>query len=131
MWAEGEPRIMTTLKAKAGYTAVGVLLTLIVLYPTIKETMREQKDFGLLLSPEEVKLACGKPQADDWYKLTYIEGDRRVELQFMSFNHRMYLNKVKWSSSKDAGNIYQVSRDAISGDVKRGWLPVCLEDAAR
>jgi hypothetical protein len=47
---------MTTLKAKAGYLAVGVLLTLIVLYPTLRQTMREQK-FGLLLSPEEVK-AC-------------------------------------------------------------------------
>lgn len=71
---------MTTIKAKAGYMAVGALLTVLFLFPTLKETRREQK-WGLLLSPEEVKVTCGKPQADDWYKLTYIEGDRRVELR--------------------------------------------------
>lgn len=92
--------------------------------------MQEQKS-GLLLSPEEVKATCGKPQADDWYKLTYINGDRSVELQFVGVNHRMYLNKVKWSSSKSGGEIYQVSRGAISDYVKQGWLPVCLEDVAR
>jgi hypothetical protein len=50
--------------------AVGALLTVLVLYPTLKETKREQQ-WGLLLSPEDVKGTCGKPQADDGYKLTY------------------------------------------------------------
>jgi len=45
---------MTTIKAKAFYMLVGVALTVFVLYPTLKQTFREQKD-GLLLSPEEVK----------------------------------------------------------------------------
>jgi len=45
---------MTTAKAKAGYMLVGVLLTVFIFYPTLKQTFREQKD-GLLLSPEEVK----------------------------------------------------------------------------
>src|SRR5579859_3771977 len=121
---------MTTTKAKAGYFLVGVLLTVFALYPMLKQTFREQRD-GLLLSPEEVKGACGRPQADDWYKLTYIEGDRRVELQFMGVNHRMFLNNVKWQSSKGAGEIRQVSREQISDYVKHGWLPQCLEDVAQ
>jgi len=122
---------MTTAKAKAGYMLVGVLLTVFILYPTLKQTFREQKD-GLLLSPEEVKAACGRPQADDLYKLTYVEGDRRVELQFMGANHRMFLNDVKWHSSKGgAGEIRQVTKERISDFVKQGWLPVCLEDLAQ
>jgi len=124
---------MTTLKAKAAYFGLGALLTIFALYPTLKLTMREQQ-FGLLLSPEEVKITCGKPQIEDWtgYALTYIEGDRRVELQFMTANHRMYLNKVKWASSKGGvGQITKVSRDSISDWVKQGWLPACLEQAAR
>src|SRR6266853_2642657 len=62
---------MTTIKAKAFYMLVGVALTVFVLYPTLKQTFREQKD-GLLLSPEEVKSTCGKPQVDDLYTLTYV-----------------------------------------------------------
>src|SRR5216683_6137166 len=118
---------MTTAKAKAGYMLVGVLLTVFALYPTLKETFKEQK-YGLLLSPEEVKAACGRPQADDLFKLTYIEGDRRVELEFKGVNHRMFLNHVKWTSSKGAGNINQVTKDQLSDYVKHGWLPPCLED---
>ncbi len=121
---------MTTTKAKVCYTAAGVLLTVFALYPTIKETMREQR-WGLLLSPEDMKGTCGKSQADDIYKLTYVDGDRHAELQFIGANHRMFLQHVKWSSNKDRGDINQVSREAISDYVKRGWLPSCLEDAAR
>lgn len=121
---------MTTAKAKAGYMLVGVLLAVFALYPTLKLTFREQKD-GLLLSPEEVKVTCGRPQADDLYKLTYIDGDKRVELQFMGANHRMFLNNVKWSSSKGSGEIRQVSKDQISDYVKHGWLPQCMEDVSQ
>jgi hypothetical protein len=121
---------MATAKAKAGYMLVGVLLTVFFLYPTLKQTFREQKD-GLLLSPEEVKATCGRPQADDLFKLTYIEGDRRVELRFSGANHRMFLNNVKWTSSKGVGEIRQVTKDQISDYVKHGWLPVCLEDLAQ
>jgi hypothetical protein len=121
---------MTTTKARVGYTAAGVLLTVFALYPTIKGTMREQR-WGLLLSPEEVRATCGKPQDDDLFGLTYIDGDRRVELRFFGLNHRMFLNHVKWSSSKGAGDINQVTRTAISEYVKSGWLPSCLELAAQ
>jgi hypothetical protein len=92
-------RIMTTVLARAGYILAGALLTVLLLYSTLKETSREQK-FGLLMSPEEVKLACGTPQVDDVYRLSYVDGDKRVDLQFMSVNHRMFLNHVKWNSSK-------------------------------
>jgi hypothetical protein len=121
---------MTTIKAKAGYLSVGALLTVFALWPMLKETNREQR-WGLLLSPEEVKATCGRPQADDIFKLTYVEGDRRVELQFFGANHRMFLQHVKWSSSKGGGEINKVSRDAISDYVKRGWLPSCLEVVAQ
>ena len=121
---------MTTIKAKVSYTAAGVLLTVFALYPYLKAMMREQR-VGLLLSPEDVKAACGKPQSDDIYTLTYIDGDRRVELQFMGSDHRMFLNRVKWSSSKASGQITQVTRQAISDYVKYGGLPTCLEQAAR
>jgi hypothetical protein len=123
--------MMTTAKAKAGYLLVGALLTVLVLFPTLKETFREQK-YGLLLSPEEVKATCGRPQTDDLFKLTYVDGDRRVELQFMGVNHRMYLNHVKWSSTKGGvGDINQVSRAAIGDYVGHGWLPPCLKDSAQ
>jgi hypothetical protein len=123
---------MTTTKAKAGYMAVGALLTVFILYPKLKETMSEQKQ-GLFLSPEEVRLKCGKPQTEDtWGFLpTYVDGDRRMELQFMTVNHRMFLHRVKWSTSKGGGEINTVSKNMISDYVKRGWLPSCLEDAAR
>ena len=84
------------------------------------------------LSPEEVKSTCGKPQIDDLYTLTYIDGDRRVVLQFMGANHRMFLNNVKWASSKGGvGEIRQVTKERISDFVKHGWLPMCLEDVAQ
>jgi hypothetical protein len=122
--------IMTTAKAKAGYMAVGALLTILVLLPLLKQAKREQ-EWGLLLTPEEVKGACGKPQADDVYTLTYVDGDLRTELRFMGANHKIFLNHVKWTSSKGgSGDIYKVSKDLISDHVKRGWLPACLERAA-
>jgi hypothetical protein len=121
---------MTTVKAKAGYMAAGALLTVFALYPTLKETRREQQ-WGLLLSPEAVKSTCGKPQADDIYTLTYVEGDRRVELQFMGANHLMFLNHVKWSSSRGGGEINQVSREAMREHVANGWLPACVGLAAQ
>ena len=119
------------LKAKVGYTLLGALLAVLILFPTLRETFREQK-YGLLLSPEEVKATCGRPQIDDLFKLTYVNGDRRVELQFMGVNHRMYLNHVKWSSTNGGvGDINLPAKDAISDYVKHGWLSVCLEDAAK
>ncbi len=119
------------LKGRVIYTLLGALLTVFALYPTLKETFREQK-YGLLLSPEDVKATCGKPQAEDFFKLIYVNGDHRAELQFMGVNHRMYLNDVKWSSTQGGvGEIRQVTRDNISDYVKHGWLPVCLEDAAK
>ena len=48
---------------------VGALLAVFALYPTLQETRRNQR-WGLLLSPEEIRAACGNPQADDGYKLT-------------------------------------------------------------
>jgi len=77
--------------------AIGVLLTIFTLYTSLEETRREQR-WGLLLSPEEVKGRCGKPQADDGYKLTYFDGNRHLELQFMGMQHRMYLADVRWSA---------------------------------
>lgn len=124
---------MTTSKAKAGYMVVGALLTLFILYPALKGMRREQAQ-GLLLTPEEVRVRCGKPQAEDMYgyELIYIEDDRRVELQFMGANHRMYLNRVKWSSSKGGvGDIKQVTTNSISYFVKNGWLPSCLEELSQ
>ncbi len=123
---------MTTAKARAGYLFAGALLTVLILYPTLKETSREQR-FGLLMSPEEVKTACGTPQTDDLYRLTYVEGDKRVDLQFMSVNHRTFLNHVKWNSSKGfpVGDINQVSMATITESVKDGSLPACVEAAAR
>jgi hypothetical protein len=121
---------MTTVKAKAGYMAAGALLTVFSLYPMLKETRREQR-WGLLLSPEEVKLTCGKPQADEIFELIYVEGDRRLELQFFGWNHRIFLQHVKWSSSRGSGQINQVSREQLSEYVKNAGLPACLEAAAR
>ena len=60
----GASQSTTTAKAKAGYVSVGVLLTLIFLFPTLNQMRREQKQ-GLLLSPEEVKGTCGMPQVGD------------------------------------------------------------------
>ena len=117
-------------KTKAGYLLLGVLLAVLFLYPIVKETFREQK-YGLLLSPEDVKATCGKPQIDDWSKLTYIEGDRRVELQFTGVNHRMYLKHVQWSTNKTSGDINQVSVHLINEYVGQGSLPACLNVAAR
>jgi hypothetical protein len=105
-------------------------VTVFALYPALKQTMREQK-WGLLLSPEDVRATCSKPQDDDLFGLTYVDGDRRVELRFFGSNHRMFLNHVKWSSSKGAGDINQVTRAAISDYVKSGSLPSCLELAAQ
>lgn len=120
---------MTALKS-LGFAALGALITVLVLYPTLKETRREQQ-WGLLLSPEDVKTTCGRPQTDEIYKLTYIDGDKRVELQFYGYQHRMFLQRVNWSSSKGAGDIYQVSREQISESVKYGYVPACLELAAQ
>ena len=120
------------LKGKIIYTLLGVVLTVFVLYPTVKETFREQK-VGLLLSPEEVKGSCGKPQEDEVYKLTYFDGDHRTELRFTGVQHRMFLTNVKWSSVKSGGTgeIRVVSQDAVSDYVKHSWLPACLEDATK
>jgi len=110
--------------------AAGALLTVFALWPLLKETRREQR-WGLLMSPEEVKGTCGAPQADDIWKLTYVDGDRRVELRFFGANHKIFLQQVKWSSSRGAGAINQVSSNQISEWVKSGWLPACLGQAAR
>ena len=117
-------------KVKAGYLLLGVLLAVLCLYPTVKETFREQK-YGLLLSPEDVKATCGKPQIDDLFKLTYIEGDRRVELQFTGVNHRMYLSHVQWSTNNASGSINLVSVHLINDYVGQGSLPACLKVAAQ
>jgi hypothetical protein len=119
---------------------VGVVLTVLALYPALRETRRNQR-WGLLLSPEEIKAACGNPQADDGYKLTYVGGDRHVELQFMGVGHKMYLRQVKWNvgtsdlakfnAAGGSGEIRLVTSDAISDYVKSGNLPACLGEAAR
>jgi hypothetical protein len=120
---------MTPIKA-VGCVAFGALLAVAALYPTLKETRREQR-WGLLMSPEDVKTTCGKPQTDDNFKLTYVYGDSRVDLQFFGWNHRMFLQRVDWQSSRSAGTIYQVSRDQISENVRGGYLPACLDQAAK
>jgi hypothetical protein len=94
-----------------------------------------------MLSPEDVKTSCGKPQVDDIYTLTYVNGVRRVKLEFLGVNHRMYLNKVKWdvqtngqatfNANGGLGDISQVTRDLINEHVKAGNLPACLGEAAR
>ena len=122
---------MTTTKVKVGYMLAGVLLTALILYPKLKETRREQP-WGLLMNPEEVKGACGKPQVDNIYDLTYISPDSRIELRFMGMNHQMYLNHVRWNSSKGGvGDINKVTKDLVSDWVKRGYLPQCLDELAR
>lgn len=117
-------------KVKAEYLLLGVVLAILFLYPALKETFREQK-YGLLLSPEDVKATCGKPQIDDLFKLTYIEGDRRVELQFTGVNHRMYLKHVQWGTNNISGSINQVSVHWINEYVGQGALPACLKVAAQ
>lgn len=121
---------MATNKEKLGFLLAGALLPILILYPILKDTGREQAS-GLLMTPEEVKATCGKPQLDNIYELTYVTGDRRVELRFMGFNHRIYLNHVNWTSSSGAGDINKVSEDLVNDAVKRGYLPQCLGDAAR
>lgn len=118
------------IKGNVGYLLAGVLVTVLILYPILKETGREQPS-GLLMSPEEVKATCGQPQLDNIYQLTYVTGDRRVELRFIGVNHRMYLNHVNWTSNSGVGDINKVSKDLVSDAVKRGYLPQCLDDAAR
>jgi len=118
------------LRTRVIFFVVGILFALIAVYPMLKLTMREQ-NWGLLMTPEDVKLSCGTPQADEIYKLTYVVGDSRVELQFMGANHRWFLRHVKWGSSDGGGDINQVSRDLISQYVKSGQLPQCLEAAAQ
>jgi hypothetical protein len=123
---------MTGMKAKVGYFVAGVLLTVFALYPLLRETRREQP-LGLLLSPEEIKSACGNPQRDDIYTLAYSIGDRRVELEFMGANHRMFLHHVKWAGIQTGvptGSINQVTKDSIAFGVKNG-LPSCFELAAQ
>jgi hypothetical protein len=120
---------MTGLKV-LGCVALGALLTLVILWPTIRDSRREQR-WGLLLAPEDVKATCGKPQADDIYTLTYVEGDRTVRLQFFQTNHRMFLQNVHWASSKGSGEIKQVTLSQIDQYVRNGWVPPCLGFAAQ
>jgi hypothetical protein len=127
---------MTTVREKLFYVGAGVLLTLFVVSPVLKETMRQTR-WGLLLSPEDVKVACGRPQQDDVFKIMYGDQYRHLELQFIGVNHRMYLSKVSWGSINStgavnqvaAGKIDKVSRQTIIDYVKAGTLPVCLERA--
>jgi len=129
MAPEGDPYQMTTLKERLGYGALGVLLTVVVLYPMLKETRREQR-WGLLLTPEEVKSACGKPETDDGYRLTYTIGDRHMELNFFGMNHRMFLQKVTFHRAPDgvpSGSINVVTSEQISEHVRKGFLPACME----
>ena len=103
---------MAGVKIKVAYFVAGVLLTVFALDPLLKETKREQP-LGLLLSPEDIKSACGNPQRDDIYTLVYSIGDRRVELDFRGANHRMFLHHVKWSGIQTGvptGNINQVTK---------------------
>jgi hypothetical protein len=130
---EGNPDysagVIPTLKAKIIWFVAGVLITLLVLFPILRDTTREQR-WGLLMSPEEVKLNCGTPQADDGYKLKYVTGDRSVELQFFDWNHKFFLNRVTWNSPGESGSIYKVSLAQITQSVADGKLPVCLQKAA-
>jgi hypothetical protein len=121
---------MTMIKGNVGYLLAGVLFTVLILSPFLREMGREQAS-GLLMTPEEVKFVCGKPQLDNIYELTYVTGDRRVELRFIGVNHRIYLNHVNWTSSSGVGDINKVSKELLSDAVKRGYLPQCLDDAAR
>jgi hypothetical protein len=121
---------MTTVTVRAGFALLGALVTVLALYPILKATRRDQQ-WGLLLSPEEVKATCGKPQSDDIFTLTYVEPDRRVELQFFGASHRMFLSHVKWHSSQGSGDIYQVTGKEISDAVAKGHLPACVGLAAQ
>jgi hypothetical protein len=118
------------LKGKLLYTLLGVVLTLLVLYPIVKTTFREQS-YGLMMTPEEVKGLCGPPQSDNGYVLTYLYHDHHVELGFMGVQHRMFLTDVKWTSSTGAGHIRQVTKDQISDYVRHDYIPICLEDLAK
>jgi len=123
---------MATLKERLGYGVLGVVLTLAVLYPWLKETRREQR-WGLLLTPEDVKGACGQPESDDGYRLTYTIGNRYMELNFFGANHRLFLQKVTFHAAPQgvpSGDIYVVTREQIKEHVRKGWLPACLEQAA-
>ncbi len=124
---------MATLKERLGYGALGVLLTLLVLYPMLKETRREQR-WGLLLTPQDVKGACGRPESDDGYTLTYKIRDRYLELSFFGMNHRMFLQKVKFHAVPEgvpSGAINVVTQEEISEHVRKGWLPACMEQAVQ
>jgi hypothetical protein len=124
---------MTTLKERLGFGALGVVLTLLVLYPMLKETRREQR-WGLLLTPEDVKGACGKPQTDDMFRLTYTIKDRYMELSFFGANHRMFLQKVTFHAAPDgvpSGTINVVTVEQINEHVRKGWLPACMEQAVQ
>ena len=120
---------MTPVKA-AAFMVLGAVLTILVLYPLLKQTRREQQ-WGLLMTPEDVKAVCGRPQTDDIYTLTYVLGERHIELRFYGMNHQMFLQQVKWGSDRGAGDINQVSRTAIDQYVANGQLPACLGQAAR
>ena len=122
-----------SIKHKALYFFAGVLLTVIALYPTLKQTRREQQ-WGLLMTPEDVKLACGKSESDDISRLAYSIGNRHVELRFVGMNHRWFLQHVNFRAIPDGvpvGDIYQVTKRAISDDVEKGFLPSCLLQAAQ
>jgi hypothetical protein len=124
---------MAILKERLGYGALGVVLTLAILYPWLKETRREQQ-WGLLLTPEDVKGACGRPQSDDGYTLTYIIGDRYMALNFFGANHRMFLQKVTFHAVPQgvpSGGIYVVTRDQITEHFRKGYLPACIEQAVQ
>jgi len=128
---------MATLKERLGYgalgAALGAALALFAVYPWLKEARREQQ-WGLLLTPEDVKSACGKPESDDGYRLTYTIGDRYMELNFFEMNHRMFLRKVKFHAVPQGvptGDIYQVTREQISEYVRKEFLPTCMEQAVQ
>jgi len=124
---------MASLKERLGFGALGVLLTLLVLYPMLKETRREQR-WGLLLTPQDVKGACGRPESDDGYTLTYKIRDRYMELSFFGMNHRMFLQKVKFHAVPEgvpSGGINVVTQEEISEHVRKGWLPACMEQAVQ
>jgi hypothetical protein len=119
-----------TLPKAAGFVVLGALLAVIALYPLLKQTRREQ-EWGLVMTPEDVMSVCGRPQSDNIYTLTYIQGDKHIELRFYGMNHRMFLQHVKWNSNREAGDINQVSRAAIDQYVASGALPACLSQAAK
>jgi len=124
---------MASLKERLGFGALGMLLTLLVLYPMLKETRREQR-WGLLLTPQDVKGACGRPESDDGYTLTYKIRDRYMELSFFGMNHRMFLQKVKFHAVPEgvpSGGINVVTQEEISEHVRKGWLPACMEQAVQ